>query len=111
MPEKPLSILFVCSRNQWRSPTAEAIYRNVDGVEARSAGTASSARKGVSENDIVWADMIVVMEQHHLKRLRNEFRDVMQDKECHVLHIPDEFKYMDPELIEEINAAMDVLLP
>ena len=110
MTPKPLTILFVCSRNQWRSPTAEAIYRNVDGLDVRSAGTAKSARNRVNEDDLNWADLVVVMEQHHLQRLREDFRDVMQSKRFHVLHIPDEFKYMAPELIEEIESSMDEIL-
>lgn len=31
--------LFICSKNQWRSPTAEALFANIVGVEAISAGT------------------------------------------------------------------------
>jgi predicted protein tyrosine phosphatase len=37
-----LNALFVCSRNEWRSPTAEAIYRRFPGVNARSTGTSEA---------------------------------------------------------------------
>jgi len=55
-------VLFVCSRNQWRSPTAEAIYRNHPLVEALSAGVSSSARRRVSAKLLQLADLILVME-------------------------------------------------
>ena len=34
-----MRILFVCSENRLRSPTAEVIFSEYDGVEAVSAGT------------------------------------------------------------------------
>ena len=48
----PINILFVCSKNKWRSPTAETIYRNDSRLNVRSAGTSASARKTISEIDI-----------------------------------------------------------
>ena len=44
-----LNVLFVCSRNQWRSPTAEQVWRRHPRVNARSAGTSGSARRVVGE--------------------------------------------------------------
>ena len=37
MSKKP-HVLFVCGRNQWRSPTAARIYANDQRIEVRSAG-------------------------------------------------------------------------
>ena len=54
---RPLRILFICSRNQWRSPTAERVVGSWPGVEARSAGTSPKARRTVSEPDVRWSDM------------------------------------------------------
>ena len=51
-----VNILFVCSRNQWRSPTAERVWRDTPGLAVRSAGTRRSARHTVTEGDVVWAD-------------------------------------------------------
>ena len=92
-------LLFICSRNQWRSPTAEALWRNVDGVWVRSAGTSPKARRTVSETDIHWADIIFVMEQRHKRQLKQKFSQLLDDKTMHVLDIPDEYGYMDPELV------------
>lgn len=104
------NLLFVCSRNQWRSPTAEAIWRQRPGFSARSAGTSPSARKTVSVADIQWADAIFVMEKRHKTRLVEEFGRLVQEKPIHVLDIPDEYKYMDPELIDELEARVGALL-
>lgn len=95
----PLHVLFICSRNQWRSPTGEALFRRSPGLAVRSAGTSSKARRTVSIADIHWADLILVMEEKHSSRLRADFRPLLRFKELHVLDIPDEFHFMDPELV------------
>jgi len=58
-----MNILFVCSRNQWRSPTAEAVYKNHPTHDARSAGTSDTARIRVSMKLMDWADVVFVMEK------------------------------------------------
>src|SRR5258706_220622 len=45
---QPRKILFICSQNRWRSPTAEKIFDGVDNISARSAGTEPAARIKVS---------------------------------------------------------------
>lgn len=103
-------LLFICSRNQWRSPTAETIWRKYPNIQARSAGTSPRARKTVSAQDIQWADMIFVMEQKHKNRLKASFPRLLQYKPLHVLDIPDEYKYMDAELIELLEQSVEVYL-
>lgn len=110
MKHDSLRVLFICSKNQWRSPTAEQIYRQEPSLNVRSAGTASSARHRVTYQDINWADIIIVMEDKHLRRLRADFPHDMTRKSCHVLHIPDNYRYMDPDLIRELQEAIDPLL-
>ena len=105
-----INVLFVCSRNQWRSPTAEKVWRSHPGLSVRSAGTSTNARRQVSEDDIDWAELIFVMEEKHKSRLVAEFANILQDKTVHVLDIPDEYKYMDPELVQEIQDSVGTLL-
>ena len=105
-----LAVLFVCSRNQWRSPTAEQVWRRHPRVSARSAGTSASARRVVSAADIAWADVIVVMEHAHKKRLMADHRDALAGKVLHVLDIPDDYRFMDPELVELLDAPVATLL-
>ncbi|EKT59616.1 low molecular weight protein tyrosine phosphatase family protein [Providencia burhodogranariea] len=94
-----MNILFICSRNQWRSPTAEQIWRNHATWSVSSAGTSRNAKRRVTAEHIRWADIIFVMEQKHKSRLIADFTRLLDYKPIHVLEIPDEYQYMDPELI------------
>ncbi|MEM9204008.1 MAG: phosphotyrosine protein phosphatase [Actinomycetota bacterium] len=104
------NVLFVCSRNQWRSPTAERIYARHPGLAVRSGGTSRNAKRPVAEPDVRWADAIFVMEQKHRDRLAASFPRAMQHRVVHVLDIPDEYRFMDPELIELLEQAITPLL-
>ncbi|GAB7532735.1 phosphotyrosine protein phosphatase [Pseudomonas sp. 3A(2025)] len=97
------NLLFICSRNQWRSPTAETIWRRRPGFNARSAGTSPNARKPVGVVDIRWADVIFVMERKHLNRLQADYARLLEHKPIHCLEIPDDFRYMDPELVDMLE--------
>ncbi|MEO1608306.1 MAG: protein tyrosine phosphatase [Pseudomonadota bacterium] len=100
MGDIPINVLFVCSRNQWRSPTAEHVWRNEPGINVRSAGTASSARRRIGLADVQWSDLILVMEEKHKSRIKAEFRQAAAHKRIEVLDIPDEYGFLDEELIE-----------
>lgn len=97
-----MNILFVCSRNKWRSRTAESIFSESADHVVRSAGTASSARVKLNEQMLLWADVVFCMEDKHKEILRQRFAMASRDQRIVVLHIEDEYKYMDPELIEEL---------
>ncbi|MEO9822825.1 MAG: hypothetical protein ABJF50_00180 [Paracoccaceae bacterium] len=101
-----MNILFICSMNKWRSPTGEAIFRRYGGVNTRSAGTSRKARRLVNVTDIRWADLICVMEEKHQSRLRAEFRGEVRYKDLRVLDIPDDYQFMDPELVDLIRDAV-----
>lgn len=102
--------LFVCSRNQWRSPTAEKVFKQ-KGYSARSAGTSPSAKKTISIPDIKWADFIFVMEKKHKNRIIAKFTRLVEHKPIYILDIPDEYQYMDPELITHIEDSMLPYIP
>jgi predicted protein tyrosine phosphatase len=108
--DERLNVLFVCSRNQWRSPTAEKVWRNHPALSVRSAGTSPNARHHVSEQDLRWAETIFVMEEKHKSRLMAEYGRLMEDKPVHVLDIPDEYKYMDADLVEELERSVGAIL-
>ncbi|MEX2976668.1 low molecular weight protein tyrosine phosphatase family protein [Serratia fonticola] len=105
-----MNVLFVCSRNQWRSPTAERIWHRTPGLTARSAGTSRNAIKTVTPELLLWADMIFVMEQKHKNRLVAEYRRLLEHKPLHVLDIPDDYQYMDPELITLLEQSTEPFL-
>ncbi len=99
-------ILFVCGRNKWRSPTAEKIYRNDPRIEVRSAGTSEKSPHQISSSDLLWADLILVMENKHKERITRAFRD-SQFLTIKSLDIPDEYGFMDEELIELIKSSVE----
>ncbi len=105
-----LNILFVCSRNQWRSPTGEQVWRRHPRVNARSAGTSTGARRVVSAADLAWADVVLVMEDKHKSRLLADYRALLLHKPLHVLDIPDDYQYMDPDLVELLGEPVADLL-
>ncbi|MEO9516141.1 MAG: hypothetical protein ABJH45_13510 [Paracoccaceae bacterium] len=96
--------------NKWRSPTGEAIFRRYDGVATRSAGTSRKVRHQVNLSDIRWADLICVMEEKHNARLRSDFRGDVKRKAIHVLDIPDDYQFMDPELVDLIRDALEPMI-
>lgn len=104
------NLLFVCSRNQWRSPTAERIFSRSAGYQVRSRGLSASAVRRLTETDIVWADVIFVMESEHRQQLLKRFRADVADRPVHVLDIPDEYQFMDPELVELIESGVRAAL-
>ncbi len=104
------NLLFICSRNQWRSPTAEQVWKNHPAVTVRSAGTSPKARRTISAKDVQWADIIFVMEQKHKSRLKAQFNRRLNYKDIQVLDIPDEYQYMDEELIEIIKQSVSAYL-
>ncbi len=109
-PEHPLKVLFVCSRNRLRSLTAEQIFSGIPGVQVRSAGTQPDARVVVTEGHIGWADVILVMEKSHLNRLQIRFPEALEYKQTAILRIPDDYGFMDPDLIDELKAKVPSLL-
>ncbi len=106
-----MNSLFICSRNQWRSPTAERIFAVGYGIATRSAGTSKHAKHTISLKDIAWADMIFVMEQKHKQNIKEKFPQPLQHKKVIVLDIPDEYLYMDEALIELLKESMLPYLP
>jgi predicted protein tyrosine phosphatase len=100
------NILFVCSRNKWRSLTAETIYKNSSEYKVKSAGTEDSARIKINSKLIIWAEIIFVMEKKHKEKILEKFSNEISNKKIIILDIPDIYKYMDKELIEEIKTSI-----
>jgi predicted protein tyrosine phosphatase len=105
-----LKVLFICGRNQWRSPTAERIFSGRRDIEVRSRGLSKTARRKLGVADVIWAELIFVMEEEHHERLFDAHRDALADKRVFVLDIPDEYPLMDPELIELLRQGVEPVL-
>ena len=102
--------LFICSQNRLRSPTAENIFSIENKIETLSAGVDRDAETIVSEEEILWADAIFVMENRHKALLKQRFAKIISNKKIVVLNIPDEFAYMDPQLITILKKKMSAFL-
>ena len=100
------NFLFICSRNQWRSRTAEDIFKNIEGLSVRSAGTSNVARIRVNKKLLEWADLIFVMEKSHKQILNHKYPCTVKSKQIVILEIPDEFQYMNAELIDILEIAI-----
>ena len=103
---RPMKVLFVCTANKLRSPTAEDVFKDYPGIEAMSAGTDSEAPTPLTKELVASADLIVVMETHHRERIRKKFKQRPPDSRIITLHIPDEYERGDPELIELLKSKV-----
>jgi predicted protein tyrosine phosphatase len=86
--------------------TAETMYQGFTGDAVKSAGTEPGARIRVNQGHIGWADMIFVMEKKHGRILREKFGEGRDGKELICLQIEDNYRYMEPALIDELKAAL-----
>jgi predicted protein tyrosine phosphatase len=105
-----INLLFVCGKNLLRSPTAEAIFCEYAGLDVDSAGVDRDAKTPVGIEAIQWADIIFVMEKTHLRKLRTKFQPELHNKRIVCLDIPDNYEYMQPELVVLLNKKVLPLL-
>ena len=106
----PLRVLFICSRNRRRSPTAERVFSERHDLEVLSAGLAPDAEEVVTAEMLEWADMIFVMEKFHRARLQRRFGPHIRRRRIVCLDIADKYAFMDEALVELIEARVTPLL-
>ena len=105
-----MKILFVCSANQDRSPTAENIYKNHPGLEVKSAGVSWYARMPVSYDLVNWADVILTMEEWQQDEIVEDYAELISCKTIDYLDVPDMYRYMHPLLQKIIREKVDTWL-
>ena len=98
------NVLFVCSGNVDRSPTAEALLKGRKDLDVRSAGTWEGARVMVSKELTSWADTIFVMEEHHKEALKRI--DPKSEAKTIVLGIEDHYLKGNPELAKILREKL-----
>jgi predicted protein tyrosine phosphatase len=103
-------VLFICSQNRLRSPTAEQVFADWPGIETASAGLKPDADVPVSPELLQWADLIVVMERAHRSRLASRFQRWLGSKRIVCLDIPDDYAFMAPALVALLQAKVPPLL-
>lgn len=104
------NILFVCSQNRLRSPTAEEIFQSMPNIMVASAGTDKGAENPITPELLEWADVIFVMEPKHRDKLSKKFGSSLHHQRIICLNIPDNYEYMDPELIQILEAKVGKFL-
>jgi predicted protein tyrosine phosphatase len=104
--ELHMKVLFVCTANKLRSPTAEAVFSGAPGLEVRSAGLDMACPRPLSAELVAWADRLFVMERGQREKVRRRFRDTLGNRPVIVLGIPDEYEFMQPELVALLKARV-----
>jgi predicted protein tyrosine phosphatase len=99
-------LLFVCSENRLRSPTAEEVFSGYDGIEAIGCGTNRDADTPLSGDLIEWADFVLVMENTHRNKVSKKYKALLRHKRLVCLDIPDNYARMQPELVRLLQTRV-----
>jgi predicted protein tyrosine phosphatase len=99
-------VLFVCSQNRLRSPTAEQVFSGRRDLEVASAGTNHDAVEPLTHELVAWADIIFVMERAHRTKLQQRFGKSLGKARVVCLDIPDDYEFMDPALVRLLETRV-----
>ena len=100
-----MKILFICNQNQNRSKTAEDIFKHK--FDTKSAGLYN--KKPVTEEQMSWADTIMVMEDIQRTEISKRFPQQYMEKRILSLEIPDVYTFNQPELIKVLKSKVNKL--
>ena len=100
-----MKVLFICNQNENRSKTAEELFK--DRFETKSAGLYNE--KPVTEKQLSWADVVVVMEDIQREEVAMRFPKQYMRKRILSLNIPDVYHYNQPELINLLKSRINEL--
>lgn len=99
-----MKVLFICTANRDRSPTAEQVFRDMPGWAVRSAGTEPYGETQMTEEMLSWADRIFVMEERHLVSVVELCPSC--SKKTTVLGIDDEYSRNSAKLVGQLVSKM-----
>jgi len=102
-----MRVLFVCTANKLRSPTAEDVFKGRQGFDVISAGTAANAPVPLTAELVASADLIFAMETHHRDRIRKKFKKRPADDRIVTLHIPDDYERGDASLVALLKEKVE----
>jgi predicted protein tyrosine phosphatase len=103
-------VLFLCCYNRRRSATAERLFAKRPGLDVRSAGTSRDAMTRVNERMLEWADVIFIMEEDQQRALERMFPGNPALARVVSLDIPDEYHFLDPELVDLLQTRVEAHL-
>jgi len=106
-----MRVLFICSQNRLRSPTAEQVFASWGSIETASAGINNDADNPLTAELIAWAQLIFVMERVHRDKLSKKFRAQLKEQRVVCLDIPDRYDFMEPALIQLLETKVVPHLP
>jgi predicted protein tyrosine phosphatase len=92
-------VLFLCHYNMTRSATAERLFCKRPDLDVRSAGTSPDALARVNALMLEWADVIFIMDDVQRRSLESMFPDHPALQRLVCLDIPDNFTFLEPELV------------
>ena len=101
-----MKVLFICNQNENRSKTAEGIFKSK--FQTKSAGLYN--QKPLTEKQLSWADMVVVMEDSQRSEIAKRFPKQYMQKRILSLDIPDVFHYNQPDLIKVLKSKLNTLV-
>jgi predicted protein tyrosine phosphatase len=104
------NVLFVCSQNRLRSPTAEQVFSSHPALNVASAGTNNDAETPLTSELVEWAHIIFVMEKAHRTKVQKRFRAHLKAAQVICLDIPDEYEFMDDELVRLLRTRVSRFL-
>ena len=99
-----MRVLFLCSRNRRRSPTAERLFSGRADLEVASAGLAPDAEEVVTPELLEWADLVLVMEPSHRVLLQRRFGRHLRRARVACLDIRDDYDFMDEDLMRLLES-------
>ncbi len=105
-----MNVLFLCSQNRLRSPTAEQIFGSDSGLEVTSAGLNNDAENPTTPELVAWADVIFVMERTHRNKPQKRFKKHLRARVI-CLDISDDYEFMDEELVRLLKTRVSRHLP
>ncbi|MBI4175699.1 MAG: protein tyrosine phosphatase [Candidatus Aenigmarchaeota archaeon] len=97
-------LLFICTANLQRSPTAEGLFKGSSRYEARSAGIHPLAARRVDQRLVDWADVIFVFSNGHAEHLKKRFD--MVGKPVYNLDVADTYEKDDPRLVQLLKRKL-----
>lgn len=104
---KDKRVLFVCSAGLLRSATAARIYAKK--YNTRAAGSEKYALIPVSDELLLWADEVVFVNPFNHMSTAYKFDLDTFDCKVKVLDIPDDYEYMDPQLIDHFYQQYEAI--
>lgn len=106
-------VLCVCSAGLLRSPTLAWILSNEPfGYNTRAVGTSSEyALIPLDDVHLHWADAVVFVDEGSHAVAKYDYEELINNMECHVLQIPDQYPFRDEKLVEIATEELKKVFP